>query len=98
MRSIKSALCRVARLTVTPPTKTGLQHRGGRELAAAADGNQDALKLSDGRLGGELVGDGPARGTAGVAEALLRGVGIHLEHHAVDLVAERVAALVPASS
>jgi hypothetical protein len=42
-------------------------------------------------FGGELVGDGPARGAAGVAKALLGGVRVDFEDHAVDFVAERSA-------
>ena len=46
----------------------------GRELAGAAYLHGDVADHRDARLGGELVGDGPARGAAGVAQALLRGV------------------------
>ena len=86
---MKSALCSVARLTVVPPMKTGASSATGRQLAGAAHLHGDGVDLRDAGSGGELVGDGPARGAAGIAEALLRGVGIDFEDHAVDLVAER---------
>ena len=86
---MKSALCSVARLTVTPPTKTGVSIAVGVSLPLRPTVIMMSSNLGDGRLGREFVGDGPARGTAGVAEALLRCVRIHLEHHAVDLVAKR---------
>ena len=86
---MKSALWSVARLTVVPPMKIGRQFGDGRELAGAADLHGDGVDLRDARFGGEFVGDGPARGAAGVAEALLGGVGVDFENHAVDLVAER---------
>ena len=49
------------------------------------------LDLRDARFRGELVGDGPAWGAAGVAETLLGGMGVNFENDAVDLVAERSA-------
>ena len=50
------------------------QHGRGRKLAAAAHGNHDALKQRNRGLRGELVGGGPARRTAGIAEPLLCNV------------------------
>ena len=61
------------------------------QLAGAAHLHGDGVDLRDAGAGGEFVGDGPARGAAGVAEALLRGVRVHLEDHAVDLVAKSCA-------
>ena len=67
----------------------GRQLGDGRELAGAAHLHGDGVDLSDARFGCELVCNGPAGGAAGVAEAKLRGVGVDLEDHSVDLVAER---------
>ena len=46
-------------------------------------------------LGRELVRDGPAGRVAGRPQLLLKGDLIHLHHHAVDLVVDRVAAALP---
>jgi len=44
----------------------------------------------------ELVGDSPARGAAGIAEALLGGMPVYFENHTVDLIAQaRRAELLP---
>ena len=64
-----------------------LGHR--RQLAGAAHLHGDGVDLRDARLGGEFIRNGPARRAARVAEPLLRGVRVHLQHHAVDLVAQR---------
>jgi hypothetical protein len=58
-----------------------------RQLTGAAHLHRDSHYLRHTRFGRELVGDSPARGAAGIAEALLGGVGVHLENHAVDLIA-----------
>ena len=60
----------------------------GGELAGAAHLHGDFADLGDAGFGGELVGDGPAGGAAGVAEALLGGVPVDFEDHAVDFIAE----------
>ena len=88
---MKSALWSVARLTVVPPMKTGASSATGVSLPVRPTCTVMALTCVTARFGGELVGDGPARGAAGVAEALLGGVGVDFENHAVDLVAQRCA-------
>ena len=66
-----------------------LGHR--RELACAAHLDGYGVYLRDSCLCCELVSNGPARRAARVAEPLLRRMRIHLQHHTVDLVAERSA-------
>ena len=61
----------------------------GRQLAGAAYLYRDSLDLRHARFGRELVSNGPARGAAGIAKALLGCMRVHLEYHAVDLVAQR---------
>ncbi len=63
----------------------------GGDLAGAADLEVDAFEPGDAGARGELVGDGPARGLAGEAEAALLRGGVDLDDDAIDLVAERVA-------
>ena len=60
------------------------------ELAGAADLGADVFDLGDAAARGELEGDGPARGAAGVAEAALHGGGVDLDDDAVDFVTETV--------
>ena len=49
--------------------------------------------MGGGAARGELVGDGPAGGFAGEAQAALLGDGVDLDDDAVDLVGKRVAEL-----
>ena len=70
--------------------KTGGEVGDGRYLAGAADLEEDSAKLRHGAGGGELVGDGPARGFAGEAEAALLGCGVYLDDDSVDRVGERL--------
>ena len=65
------------------------QLRHGRQLAGAAHLHRDVFHLRHAGLGREFVGDGPARRAARVAQPLLRGVRIHFQNHAIDLVAQR---------
>ena len=90
-RTMKSALCSVARLTVVPPINTGAS-RPPASACRCGPPARNVLHLRHARLGGELVGNRPARRAAGVAQALLRSVRIHLQNHAVNLVAKRGAA------
>ena len=69
----------------------GSEDGDGSHLAGAADLEVHAFEARDGGARGELVGDGPARGAAGEAEAALLRGGVDFDHDAVDLVAERVA-------
>ena len=70
----------------------GGQARDGGERAGAADLDLDCLEPGDGALGGELVGDGPARRGGAEAEAGLEVEAVDLVDHAVDVVAEGGAA------
>ncbi len=65
----------------------------GCDLAGAADLEEDVFEFGDAGAGGEFVGDGPARGFAGEAEAALLRDGVDLEDDAVDLVRQGVAEL-----
>ena len=60
-RRCNSSLWSVAFETTTPPTVTGLRPRDGRQRAGAAHLNVDALQPGPGKLGRELVRDGPSR-------------------------------------
>src|SRR6202012_5304602 len=68
-RSISSALWSVARVTVVPPMKMGASAAPGGDLSCAANLKEDVFELGDAGACGELVGNGPARGFAGEAEA-----------------------------
>ena len=70
-----------------------MRHR--RQRAGAAHLHFDALHRGDGLARGVFVGDGPARRLGGVAQLLLLRHGIHLHHHAVDLVRQFVALRLP---
>src|SRR6185437_2088986 len=65
----------------------------GRDLAGAADLEENVFKLRDAGTRGELVGDGPAWSLAGEAEAALLCNGVDLENDTVDLVGEFAAEL-----
>ena len=67
----------------------------GRELARAPDVHLDRAHDGRGLPGGVLVRDGPPRELARVAELFLEGEGVHLYDHAVDVVLEAVALLLP---
>ena len=90
-RAISSGLWSVARVTVVPPMKTGASAATGVTLPVRPTWKRTSFELRDAGARGELVGDGPARGLAGEAEAALLGDGVDLDDDAVDLVAEGVA-------
>jgi hypothetical protein len=70
----------------------GLEGGARRERAGLADIDGDLQHPGGGLAGGELVGDGPARMMRGGPEPALLLEVVHLHHHAVGLVVERVAA------
>ena len=72
-----------------------LEHGEGRGPAGAPDRHLDVAQHGGALLGRELVGDGPARRLGGDAEQLALGQLVDLHHHAVDLVVEVVAVLLP---
>ena len=65
----------------------------GRELARAAHLHGDVAQKRGLLLRRELERDGPARRARRVAHRLLLGERVHLHHHAVDLVRQRLAPL-----
>ena len=67
----------------------GQQAGDRREGAGAADLDVDGLEAGGGALGGELVGERPARGRRAEAEAGLQVEAVELVDDAVDVVAER---------
>ena len=68
-----------------------LQCRDRREFSGASDLHQDVFDLRDARARRVFVGDGPARGFAGVAQFSLQSSAIHLDDDAVDFVGQRFA-------
>ena len=64
LRAISSALCSVARFTVVPASRTGLEVGDRRELARLADLNADVQDLGDRLLGLVLERDRPPRALA----------------------------------
>ena len=71
-----------------------LQHGEGRGPAGAADRHHD-VEQGGALLGRELVGDRPPRRLGREAQLVAVGEVVDLHHHAVDLVVEVVAVLLP---
>ena len=94
-RSISSSLCSVARETVTPLDVHRPQVRDGRQRAGAAHLDADILHHGLFLPRRELVGDGPARSFRGPAQPRLLLDRIDFRDHAVDLVRQRIALLLP---
>ena len=65
----------------------GLQPRHGGDRAGAAHLQVDGLQHGAGLLGGELVGDGPARRARDKAQPPLPVQPVDLVDHAVDVIA-----------
>ncbi len=65
-----------------------LQRGHRREFSGASDLHQDVFDLRDASARGVLVGDGPARRFAGVAQFRLQRRAIDLDDDAVDFVGE----------
>ena len=65
-----------------------LQPGDGRQRAGAPHLDVDAVEDGHRLLGGELVGDGPARRAGDEAQALLQVEAVHLVDDAVDVVGE----------
>ena len=94
-RSISSSLCSVARETVTPLTSTGFRCATGVS-APVRPTCTSMFSTMVMRLPRRIfVGDGPARRFGGEAELLLLRDGIHLHHHAIDLVGQLLALALP---
>ena len=73
-----------------------LHHRHGGDRAGAAHVDQD-VQHPGGLLGGrEFIGQGPAGAPGFGAQALLKGKGIHFDHHPVDFVRQAVALVLQA--
>ena len=72
-----------------------LEHGERRRPTGAPDRHLDVAQQRGALLGRELVGDGPARRPRREPEPLALGEVVDLDHHAVDLVAEVVAVLLP---
>lgn len=72
----------------------GLEGGAGGDFAGLADLVFDAQEACGLAFGGELVGDAPTGGFAGVAELLLLGKGIDADDDAVGCVVEGVAEVV----
>ncbi len=91
-RAISSGLWRVARATVMPPMGTGARAATGVSLPVRPTWKRTSRSWVMAPRAGEFVGDGPAGGLAGEAEAALLGGAVDLDDDAVDFVAEGVAA------
>ena len=65
-----------------------LQRRHRSEFSGASDLHQDVFDLGDTAARGVFVGDGPARGFAGVSQFRLQRGAIYLDDDAVDFVRE----------
>ena len=85
LRSISSALCRLARLTVVPASSTGSRSATGVIAPVFPTWTRMALQPRGGLVLLELVGDHPARAFRRAAEPLALVEAIDLEHQAVDL-------------
>ncbi len=83
-------------LDVGAPHEDGLEDGERRGPARAAHGDLDVVQVGGALLGRELVGDGPPGRPGGEAELLPPGQVRHLDDHAVDLVGEVVAVVLPA--
>ncbi len=85
LRSISSALCRLARLTVVPASSTGSRSATGVMAPRLADLHANAVQLRGRFVLLELVGDDPARRLAGGAQPLALVEAVDLQHQPVDL-------------
>jgi hypothetical protein len=85
LRRASSSLCRVALVTVTPPTNTGRQLGHRRELAGAAHLHVDAEHGGELLLRRVLVRHGPARLARDETQLPLQRQAVDLVDHAVDV-------------
>ena len=72
-----------------------LQFHVGRDPTRAAGMHGDAFHQGGALLGRKFVGHGPARGSAGGAQVVALPVAVDLDNHAVNLVVDVVAVLLP---
>ena len=80
-----SSLCRVALVTVTPPTKTGFNLATGVRDAGSSYLDLNLKNFGCLLLRGILAGDRPARLARDVSQAALQLEAVHLVDHAVDV-------------
>ena len=84
--AIRSSLCSVAALTVTPVISTGASTAYGLSAPVRPTLIRMLLQPGDGHLGRELPGDGPAwLAAADDAELAVEVEPVHLDHDAVGL-------------
>ena len=95
LASTWSSLCRVARPTVEPPTNTGSSTANGVARPVRPIDTMMSREQGGALLGRELVGDRPAGRLGGRAELVPQGQVVDLHDHAVDLVGQVVAVLLP---
>ena len=91
LRSISSALCRLARLTVVPASGTGVRSATGVSLPVLPTWTLIPTTLRDGLLGLVLVRDHPARALAPRPQPRPLAQVVDLDDQAVGLEVERVA-------
>ena len=84
-RAISSRIVERALATMTPPTPTGFSRADRRQLAGAADLDVDRLERGLRLLGGEFVGERPARRARDLAEPPLPVEPVDLVDDAVDV-------------
>ena len=85
LRSISSALCRLARLTVVPASCDRLQFGHRRDRSGLADLDVDRQQPRRGFPLLPLVSDHPARALRRRSQPLTLGEVVHLQHQPVDL-------------
>ncbi len=88
-RSISSALCRVARATMTPPTLTGSRSATGVSAPVRPTWMMMAFSRVRACSAGNLCADRPARRAAHEAQPLLPVDAVDLVDDAVDVVGQR---------
>ena len=88
-------LCSVARLTVVPPMGTGLSAATGVSFPVRPTCGTMFSICVIAAAGSVFVGDGPARGFAGVTKLILQRSAIHFDHDAIDFVGEGLASRFP---
>jgi len=95
LRARSSSLCRVAVLTVTPPTWTGSSIANGNSAPLRPTFQTTLFSLVVAVVGATLPGDRPARLAAHNPQLAPEATLVHLHHDPVDLVVELVAPPLP---